>query len=239
MNPLLLLALLTNNDDDRLAILLGAYYEGLLKKAHIVYQRLDIESLSDDEFRKFFRFARADIGRLATSLRVPENLELDPCYKVSGQEGLLILLRRLAYPSRYCDLANVFGRSPAALSMIFKCMLNHIHANFHHLLEFDHPRLTPQYLEMMCAFNRTKGSALRDCAGFIDGTTISICRPGIDQEEYYSGHKRTHCLKFQNVLFPDGIIVFMDGAHMGSRHDAGMFRYSELPRILRRHLRGD
>ena len=62
MNPLLLLALLTNNDDDRLAILLGTYYEGLRKKAHIVYQRLDIESLSDDEFRKFFGFLELTSG---------------------------------------------------------------------------------------------------------------------------------------------------------------------------------
>ena len=43
---------------------------------------------------------------------------------------------------------------------------------------------------------RTRGGAIRNCWGFIDGTPRPICRPTVDQENYYSGHKRFHCVKY-------------------------------------------
>lgn len=73
-----------------------------------------------------------------------------------------------------------------------------------------------------------KGASLQNCWGFIDGTARPICRPSTDQEDYYSGHKRQHCVKYQGVLCPDGINVSMIGAYKGRRHDAGIFRESNL-----------
>lgn len=70
-----------------------------------------------------------------------------------------------------------------------------------------------------------KGGALNNCWGFIDGTARPICRPIVEQEEHYSGHKRQHCLKFQSVICPDGIIASLKGPYPGRRHDAGVFRY--------------
>lgn len=72
------------------------------------------------------------------------------------------------------------------------------------------------------------GGALQNCWGFIDGTVRPICRPSIQQEEYYSGHKRVHCVKYQSVLCPDGIIINLKGAFPGRRHDAGILRLSNL-----------
>lgn len=72
------------------------------------------------------------------------------------------------------------------------------------------------------------GAAIPNCWAFIDGTAREMCRPGIDQEEYYSGHKRSHCLKYQSVLTPDGIIINLMGPWPGRRHDAGIFRESNL-----------
>lgn len=77
-----------------------------------------------------------------------------------------------------------------------------------------------------------KGGAVTNCWGFIDGTARQICRPSINQEEYYSGHKRHHCVKFQSVICPDGIIASLKGAYPGRRHDAGIFRESGLYREL-------
>ncbi|XP_030749230.1 protein ALP1-like [Sitophilus oryzae] len=73
-----------------------------------------------------------------------------------------------------------------------------------------------------------KGGAMQNCWGFIDGTARQICRPSVEEENYYSGHKRFHCLKYQSVLYPDGIIVGLKGAFPGRRHDAGIFRESGL-----------
>lgn len=55
-----------------------------------------------------------------------------------------------------------------------------------------------------------------------------MCRPSVNQQEYYSGHKRYHCLKFQSVLCADGIIASLKGPYSGRRHDAGIFRESQL-----------
>jgi hypothetical protein len=52
---------------------------------------------------------------------------------------------------------------------------------------------------------KTKGGPVRNCWGFIDGRARAICRPSINQEKYFSGHKRHHCVKYQSVLCPDGI----------------------------------
>lgn len=71
-----------------------------------------------------------------------------------------------------------------------------------------------------------KNAPLRNCWGFIDGTARAICRPGVDQQEYFSGHKRLHCVKYQSVLCPDGIIVSLLGPFHGRRHDAGILRES-------------
>lgn len=73
-----------------------------------------------------------------------------------------------------------------------------------------------------------KGAPVRNCWAFIDGTVRPICRPLRNQEEYYSGHKKTHCVKYQSLLCPDGIIVNLKGAYPGRRHDAGIFRQSGL-----------
>ena len=42
-----------------------------------------------------------------------------------------------------------------------------------------------------------KGAPLTRCWGFVDGTPRPVSRPIRNQRIMYSGHKRTHCLKFQ------------------------------------------
>ena len=90
----------------------------------------------------------------------------------------------------------------------------------------------------MCRLNRAKGSLLENCVGFIDGTVRPICKPGKEQKKFYNGHKHVHALKYQSVIFPNGIIMLMDGPYPGSRHDAGILRISGLGTLLERELRG-
>jgi hypothetical protein len=58
-----------------------------------------------------------------------------------------------------------------------------------------------------------------------------------DQEEYFSVHKRHHCVKYQSVLCPDGIIASLVGPYPGRRHDAGIFRKSNLCNQLEQRAR--
>lgn len=57
--------------------------------------------------------------RLVEALEIPL---VYICYQGSrftAMEALMIMLRRLTYPNRLCDLVNIFGRSEPELSMIF------------------------------------------------------------------------------------------------------------------------
>lgn len=59
-------------------------------------------SLDEVPFRyckPYFRFEKNNITRLAEALRVTQVISTDSGHKVSGVEGLCILLRRLAYPN--------------------------------------------------------------------------------------------------------------------------------------------
>lgn len=80
-----------------------------------------------------------------------------------------------------------------------------------------------------------KGSPVNNLWAFVDGTIRPVCRPTENQREYYSGHKTTHCVKYQSLLCSDGIIVSLKDAYPGSRHDAGIFRESGLYEELEQH----
>ena len=135
-------------------------------------------------------------------------------------------------------MRGMFGRSKSVLSSIFNFALDHVYGKCKHLLSFDWERLTPSYMDEMCSGNKSKGSILENCVGFIDDTVRPMCRPGERQRLYYNGHKRIHALKYQSIVFPDGIIVFADGPYSGNRHDAGLFRDGGLEEILGTRLKG-
>ena len=79
------------------------------------------------------------------------------------------------------------------------------------------------------------GGPLPNCWGFIDGTVRPICRPSVNQNIVYSGHKRVHGLKFKSVVIPNGLIANMYGPIEVKRHDSAMLRISELlPKLEQR-----
>jgi len=64
--------------------------------------------------------------------------------------------------------------------------------------------------------------------GFIDGTSRAICRPTTNQRNQYSGYAKEHVVKYQSVVFPNGLIGRLDGAFNGRRHDAAILNLSRL-----------
>lgn len=53
--------------------------------------------------------------------------------------------------------------------------------------------------------------------GFIDGILNANCGPILDQEQYYSGHKRKHGYKYQAVVTPDGLVSSLMAPFVGRR----------------------
>ena len=68
-------------------------------------------------------------------------------------ESLLVLLRRLSYPNKLRELAEEFGRSKAALSIIFNTTLIWFTRQWGHILEnpLTRPYFTQARLETYTA----------------------------------------------------------------------------------------
>ncbi|XP_031328307.1 uncharacterized protein LOC116159472 [Photinus pyralis] len=186
----------------------------------------DFNTLTEEEVLLNFRFSRADLPRLFHVLHIPNVIVTDTRNRVDGFTALLILLKRMAYPCRLADLKAFFNMSSQSLSQIINTTISIILRERGNLLDQlnNLEWLNRERMAVYADAIYNKGGAIHNCWGFIDGTTRGICRPLIDQEEYYSGHKKHHCLKYQSVICPDGIIASFIGAFPGRRHDAAIFR---------------
>nr|CAI5855962.1 unnamed protein product [Callosobruchus analis] len=144
---------------------------------------------------------------------------------------------------RLCEALRIPARivtsSGYVANEIISYVNRHIYNEFGGLLEdlnnlswLNQNRLQ-QYADAIAG----RGARVRNCWGFIDGTARPICRPSVEQENYYSGHKRVHCLKYQSIVTPDGMTVSLLGAFEGRRHDAGIFRESHIYAQLENKVR--
>ncbi|KAJ3641826.1 hypothetical protein Zmor_028299 [Zophobas morio] len=53
------------------------------------------------------------------------------------------------------------------------------------------------------------------------------------QKELYSGHKRVHCLKFQAITLPNGLILHLSQPYPGRRHDSFILKDTHILQQLR------
>ncbi|KAK3746104.1 hypothetical protein QZH41_015521, partial [Actinostola sp. cb2023] len=84
-------------------------------------------------------------------------------------------------------------------------IMDDLYDRFLHLLDsLDLVWLNP---ELFSQAIHNKGAPLNQCWAFIDATARPITRPIRNQRIMFSGHKRTHCLKFQSVQAPNGLIA--------------------------------
>ena len=204
---------------------------------HLRWKRLDIDdTLTDDECIQQFRFNKEDLFLLKTLLQLPDKLVGSNASTCTGMEGLCILLRRLAYPNRLTDLVPIFGLHPTHLSVMFNLVLEHVHSNFQHLIsDLDQPWLEEGQVRRYARVTQNAGLPISNCWGFIDGTVMPICRPSQNQREVYNGHRRTHALKCQSVVLPNGLIANLFGPMEGRRHDAALLAESGLLAGIRFH----
>ncbi|KAL3176380.1 hypothetical protein MRX96_039718 [Rhipicephalus microplus] len=164
---------------------------------------------------------------------------------VPGEEALLMTPRRFASPMRWCDLEPLFGRTTFTMSSVVSQVMGHVNRVFGRLT--THTWLTLDNLNVFSQAVHNRGAPLFNCWGFVDGTALPICRPSVDQSQYFSGHKRTQVVKYQAVMGANGI----NASHFplqrrvsrpfpGKRHGAGILGesglYSKLQRLTCGHL---
>jgi len=204
------------------------------------FPSFDLNDWNDTRCRTEFRFAKNDLQELLFVFGIPEKISTIQRTTCSGMEGLCILLKKLAYPCRFSDIAALFGRNPTEICLIFHFVLDHIF-NFHNhlLLQWDQPLLEPQKLEEYAQAIHNRGAPLNNCFGFVDGTVCPILRPQENQRIVYNGHKRTHALKFQSLALPNGLIANLHGPYEGIRHDSAMLPESGLLQNLQQFAWND
>ena len=223
-----------------------------------VYVKFD--DVDEDICYNRYRFLKKDLWRLHQAFRLDQfngwiicNTGTSIGNKFGTEEALLILLHRLAFPTRYVDMVAIYGREGTALSRIFNWMNNYIRTTFGHLIannldywKDDLEEFTESIREKVLeksegAIHYPPGSYL--LFGFIDDTTIRTCRPGggpaeegeyaerysmLLQEAFYSGYKKHHGIKFQSVELPNGMCADLFGPKAYRESDVDLLTKSGL-----------
>jgi hypothetical protein len=192
-------------------------------------QHRTVNSFTDDECLTNFRYNfGSDVTRLISLFGVPATFKKKNGGIVTGEEAMLILLARFAYPARWTALVYIFGGSPGFLSETMYLVLHWLYEHAADTLLNNFSRYSTFFAGWAAAIARKRGSYSGGVAMFIDGTLRKMCRPSRLQQECYSGHKRTHGLKYQSVSAPCGLILDLFGPVSGRRHDMYLLRESRV-----------
>jgi len=219
-----------------------------------------------------YRFLKPDLWRLHKALKLDEFedgiikiLHLNPSkyIKCHTEEALLILLQRLAFPTKFLDMVSIYNRDISALSKIFSWMNNYIRSRFGYLItnnweywkndfeEFSECIRKKVVEKSEGAIDYPEGAYL--VFAFIDDTTIRTCRPGggpaeegenaerysmLLQEAFYSGYKKHHGIKFQTVELPNGMCGDLFGPKSYRDSDVDLLEFSGLVPALFEVMRG-
>ena len=195
----------------------------------------DYMAWSNWRFREAFRFEKVDFDRLVQLLQIPDRFA-ESGHVFSGPVCFAVTLYRFSYPCRWCSLEGMFGEDRSRLSRMHKLCVDFLYARWGFKVDMDLGFLLPRLVSYRRAIFAKTGGLVGNMWGFIDGTARQICRPTFFQRLFFSGHKRNHCLKYQGIMCPDGIIAQMKGPWVGRRNDCGMLNESQLVDILRAHF---
>jgi len=182
-------------------------------------------------------FTRAEVYQLVDILDLPLWIQC-PTTRVKEDRvtALCMLLRRLAYPTRFADVEMQFGWEKSRFSRITQLTALKIWSRWKHLLRFDANRLTRSKLAEFARVIQAKGAPLDLVAALIDGTLRKNARPVRNQRLVFNGWKRIHCLKYHALISPDGLIIHIYGPVDGRRHDQTVLTQSGLSTILEQYF---
>jgi hypothetical protein len=203
-----------------------------------------IHRLPVEEVIRLYRFSLEELQTLYYELRVPDFLTCDNGCVCPTFIAFLMMIRKFSFPIRLQCIAKEFMLEFSQVSRYIKVICRYIFLKYAKMLFWDNRRLNlGQLQEYARSFTRL-GVPYTHLFGFIDGKICKICRPISNQRIYYSGHKRCHCLRFQNVTTPDGFISSFYGPLPGCFNDINILQESGLREILENsnspyHLYGD
>jgi len=242
----------SSSDESLADLLIKAACEPLCRRRlqDIGPERLSLERLRRESHERGFTeddisshvytqymFRLCDLPSVVKALDPPPGFRT-PCGVFSGEEGVLLLLRRFRTTDSLDSLTRETGRSTPAISEAVRFMCEHVEARFPWLLdERSLSSWAPHFEQFARAFRR-KGLPISNLIGYIDGKLWPICKPGVYQRVLYSGHKRVHGVKTQGIQLPNGIQPYPYGPCNGSEHDSTILRDSNVLRVMHDVCRG-
>ena len=125
-------------------------------------------------------FKKMTFPGLVTALQLPDAIQCGMYndLRVSSVEALCVILKRLAFPSRYSDMVPRFARPVPQLSMICNKTLHWLGSRWGlKLTDFNHQWLTPLNLMSFANSNYLKSAALDNIWGLVDSTLRDIAHP--------------------------------------------------------------
>ena len=125
-----------------------------------------------------------------------------------------IVLRKLLSPCRWKDFEYLFGMDSLAQREISLEFIESFLQIQGHLVTDLFQGLLVSRAELYVDCLKAAGTPLDCCVGFMDFTKIKMTRPGSNssiKRSWYSGHKRMHCLTYQTINTPDGLIFSLYG----------------------------
>ena len=127
---------------------------------------VQLEDMTESEVKADFRFTPSEINLLGKALRIPEKFICPNGTVASGEEGLMMLLKRFAYPCRLSDMVPRFGRSVPELSLILAEVTDHVVNTQGHLLQdLDQPWLQPYHFGRIRPIHPPERRSLRQLVG--------------------------------------------------------------------------
>eukprot|EP00961_Rhodomonas_salina_P265307 3586361-Rhodomonas_salina.1 len=157
---------------------------------------------------------------------------------MSADKALMIFLRRMASPCRWCDLQLILGGSRTVLSDTYNHMTNILYVRYHSLVSSI--KLWGNEFDAFAAQLRKFGCPFPNLVMFLDGHFQPTCRPGgdgcknLNLKDYqtFAGKERLHGLKYQGGVLPNGIALIW-GPWRGTEHDATMMREAKILEEMR------
>jgi hypothetical protein len=188
-------------------------------RAPIEYRSFEfsLNDHSDTFCVAYFRFTKSQIAELLSHFRL-DTITFRSRYRPSPELALCIVLFRLSHPDRYKDNFWLIGRSQSYQSSVFTDTIHHLVERYRQMVDWDESRLTQPFLASLAtSVEECSGGRVRGVFGWVDGTQRPICRPSEHQEDFYSGYKKAHTIKFQAIVTPDGMIAHLGGPFEGKR----------------------
>ena len=151
-----------------------------------------------------YNFELDDLPRVVDALRVPSRVVTRGRHCFSGEELVLLTLRRFRRLDPAHELTKETGRSMAAISEGVNWMLEHMLRNFAHLVD-ERSLLcwAPHFPAFANAFANC-GVPVDNLAGIIDGKVWGTCKPIRNHRFSFNGHKWMYGTKTQGVTLANG-----------------------------------